>query len=546
MNLGMSIWDIRKLILVENGLIAAASIVLGILSGTVFSRIFFLIITKLIGLTDISFHISFNSYTYSIGIFAGVFLLAVFYTLVTTGRYDIERLLKSDRIVERSVGGNPFLAVVGIAILLASLVVLYKRFNGEGELLLLCTVGFMAGLYITISELGGAVLRIMKKRKDSYYNNIILMTNLSYKFKQTKRIVFAISIMTLVSIFINGFYLSLVLSAEKIAVDNNPFDIAFVQMLNSEDISREEISRVINESEPLLKERKAIEFTIIDRQPIIAQNQLNSVCNSSFNVSRGSYIKLIQINEYSEEEKKELYNNEMMFPNQGILASYKNQEYIFKRLFNGPEYMFTHCIILNDEEYNSIKSNNPRAQIGNLHLLNCKAWKETQPLVNSLQEALTASKGSTTQQGELNYSLKVSSKVGTYNENKQGTKILFWLLALLGVFFFIATSLVLFLRLFSELDSEKAKYKKLHKIGITEDEIRKSIGREFIAIFFTGPIIGIIAAIVYTLAFGRDNQTMTQQVIGCNLIISAIFLVFEVVYFFIARNFYCNEIVEGL
>ena len=41
MNLGMSISDIRKIILYENILIGVAAIILGIISGLVFSRLFF-------------------------------------------------------------------------------------------------------------------------------------------------------------------------------------------------------------------------------------------------------------------------------------------------------------------------------------------------------------------------------------------------------------------------------------------------------------------------------------------------------------------------
>ena len=546
MNLGMSIWDIRKLIFVENGLIGTASICLGILSGTIFSRLFFLIITRLIGLTDISFHIRLESYIYSIGIFTAIFLFAVLTTIIFTGRYEIVNLLKSDRTVETNSLSNPIFAVVGIIMLISSLTVLYKWFNGEVGLLLICTSGFMVGLYITISQLGGLILRSAKKRKKSYYNNLILMTNLNYKFKQTKKIIFIISIMTVVIIFINGFYLSLVLSAERIALDNNPFDAAFVQMPNQNNIQDKTINKIISDSKNGVVEHKVIEFAVIDRKVIISQYQLNLAVNSSFKVNMGSYIKLIQVNEYSEKEKADIYSKEMKFPDKDIMSSYNNQEYIFKKLFNGPDYFFTNCIILNNDDYSSIKNNNSGVEIGKLQLLKFKDWKETQPLVNILEDALKSTNESTTVQNSRNYFLKVASKIGTYNENKQGSKILFYLLSLLGIFFFIATSIILFLRLFSELDNEKSKYKKLHKIGITEDEIRRSIGMEFIALFFAGPAIGIPIAIIYTLVFSKDTQSMTPKLIGCNLIISAIFVIFEVVYYYISKNFYCNEIIESL
>jgi hypothetical protein len=545
MNLGMSIWDIRKIILVENILIAAASILSGIIFGTIFARLFFLIMIRIIGLQGINFIISVKSYFYSVGIFSGIFTISLLLTLISTIRYEIVNLLKADRVIESNKLHNPLFAVIGLALLLGSIVVLYKWFDGEGPLLLVCTIGIFIGLYITISQLGELILRLVKSKKNAYYNNLVLITNLNYKFKQTKKIIFTVAIMTVVIIFISGFYLSLVLSAEDIAVNNNPFHISFIQSQRN-NVSDEEIKNIIKDSESSLLEHKVMEFVEIDRNIIISVDQLNSAINKRLNVNKGKYIKLVQVREYSEKEKADIYNNDSGYYNRGPLSSLKNQEYIFDVLFNGPGYLFTHCIILNNDDYNALLAKNSSFEKGKLNLYNFKDWKKTQPIVNKLEDTFrTLSKDSITT-GRQGYYTRVASRVGTYNENKQGTKMLFYLLSLLGVFFFVATSIILFLRLFSELDYEKAKYKKMYRIGITENEIKKNISREFAALFFIGPIIGIPISIIYTIIFAKDTPAVIYQIIQCDLIISLIFLVFEAIYYFISRKSYYNEIIDSL
>jgi hypothetical protein len=554
MNLGMSIWDVRKLIFVENSLIAAASILLGVASGTIFARLFFLIITRLIGIVDVSFHIAGESYIYSIAIFTGIFFLAVLTTIITTGRYEIVNLLKSDRKAETNSRANPTLAVTGIVIFIGSLIILYIWFDGTGMLLLQSTIGFMLGLYITISQLGAVILKLLKKRKNSYYNNLLFMTNFNYKFKQTKKIIFILATMTAVVIFINGFYLSAFLSAEKMALQNNPFDIAFVQMPSKNNVQNDIIDKVIAESKNIVEDHKILEFAIVHNDIIVSQEQLKLATNTDLNVNKGSYIRLIQGDDFSENEKSDIYKAENKYPPISVRGIFINQEYKFKMLFNGPAYLFSRCIILNNDDFKSLKNNNSSLEIGKLQLYNFKDWKKTQQLVNNLEETFKASVGNRvgeqyTIRNEEEYNrgyLEVSSKIGTYNDHRQGAKMLFYLLTSIGIFFFIAISIVLFLQLFSELDNEKLKYKKLYKIGITEEEIRKSIGREFIALFFAGPLIGIPIAILYTLIFSKSTTSYKFEYIVCDLIISAIFLAFELIYYFITKNSYSNEIIESL
>lgn len=73
MTLGMSHRDITRLLVFENGVIAVASIVSGLLAGAVFSRLFFMLLMSRVGLQDVSFHLNGKMFMYSLGAFLVVF-----------------------------------------------------------------------------------------------------------------------------------------------------------------------------------------------------------------------------------------------------------------------------------------------------------------------------------------------------------------------------------------------------------------------------------------------------------------------------------------
>jgi len=68
----------------------------------------------------------------------------------------------------------------------------------------------------------------------------------------------------------------------------------------------------------------------------------------------------------------------------------------------------------------------------------------------------------------------------------------------------------LFLKLYSDVENDKRKFAKLYKVGMTTEEIIKSISSELIVLFFVSPIIGNITALIFTVILFRGSNQMTQ------------------------------------
>jgi len=565
MILGLSNRDIRKLILIENGIIALTSILAGIISGVIFSPLFFLIVARLINITGIPFSLNYKSFIVTIGLFTLIFAFLIFITEIITGDFEIVRLLKEDRTSSKNKIINGKLALTGVGILIGSLVflfILYRAYEYDrGRALLICTISCLIGLYITISQLGSILIRLTKKKK-TYYKNLFLVTSLDYKFKQTKKIVFIVAIMVMVTIFYTSFSLYWFSSAEKIAAEDNPYHIAFVQNQEINNISTERINNLVYTKENPVIEHKTIEFVEVlplekyrQSKFLLCEDKLNELSKIKFHVNNGEYIKLVFYDYPDKDMKKRYYEPELTLSTVNGVRKYKCEKEVYKMLFNGSNYFEHNVIVLNSYDYNKVRSDGKNIKLGKVQLFNFKDWKKTKNIETKLKEESIICNGNRPYSGDDNYYAIANyyncfSKIGLYNYYKQGGGISFFLSVFIGVFFFIATLIVLFLRLYSEIEDEKRKYKKIFKIGITEKEIRKNISKELGVLFFVPPVIGIIIGTVYLCCFasadGGVELGVFKEILLCDFIMSTAYLVFQGVYYFIARKRYCDEIIESL
>ena len=558
MHLGMTTGDIRKIIIYENMIVALGSILLGLLVGVVFSRLFFIIILKLLEVKGVSYIIGFENFLFPIIIFSGIYLANIVTTIIATSRFEVIKLLKADRVVQSNKVSNPMYAIIGLVIVIGSFISLYKEFNksSAGVLVLETTILISIGLYIFISQLGGFLIKCSKRNRKVYFKRILFITSLNSKFKQTKIIIFIISILVAVIIFYIGAMLNFYVTAEKYAVNTNSFDIFYAEIKEKNLLSKEKIDEIVIRNKEEIKQHETLEFVHYygtSVQPadeiIMTVKEINKLGKSNLNVGKGNYLLLRQFDEISEAEKKtsKSFNLNLVFNSKTY--ELHNQDNVFKKIFSGGDFSYSAVNVVNESDYNFIKEQKEGYELGKFQLYNLINWKDTKDIVNELESELgrinRTTKELSSPLSQYEDMLKVTSKIGYYNANMQGSKLLLFTSGFLGIFFFIATVIVLFLKLLSDIDSDKKRFDSMYKIGITEQEIKKQIGSELKPLFFIGPIIGIMLAFAYTIVFNQDSAYNARKYfIYSNITVSIVFLLIQVVYYFICKRIYCDEILE--
>ncbi|MFT5872976.1 MAG: ABC-type antimicrobial peptide transport system permease subunit [Clostridium sp.] len=560
MHLGMTIGDIRKIIIYENIIVAVGSILLGLLVGVVFSRLFFIVVIKLLGVKGISYIIGLKNFIFPTIIFSGIYLANLLTTIIATHRFEVIKLLKADRKIQRSRFSNPILALMGLVIVIGSFIILYKEFNNSdsGRVLLETTIIILMGVYLFISQLGSFLLKYLKRHSSIYFKKLLFITSLNSKFKETKKIIFVISILVTVIIFYTGFMLSLCTTAEKNALNINSYDIFYAEIEDKNILSKGVIEEIVIRNKEEITMHDTLEFVYYygtSEQPaneiIMTDKEINKLGKINLKVSKGSYLFLKQSDGISEAEKKDFksFNMKLVF-NSGTYELY-NQENVFKKIFNSINYSYSEVKVVNESDYNFIKEQKEGYEFGRIQLYNLNNWKATEVIVQELKSKLDIinkiTKDSNSHFNSYEDMLMVASKIGSYNSNMQGAKLLLFTSGFLGIFFFIATAIVLFLKLLSDIDSDKKRFNSMYKIGMTEEEIKKQIGSELKPLFFIGPVIGIILAFAFTIIFNQDvTDNVINYFIYSNIIVSLILLLIQVVYYFVCKKIYCDEILEDL
>lgn len=559
-HLGMTTVDIRKIIIYENIIVALGSIFLGLLVGVVFSRLFFIVIIKLLEVKGISYIIGLKNFIFPTVVFSGIYLANLLTTIIATYRFEVIKLLKADRKIQGNKFSNPIFALIGLLIVIGSIIILYREFNNPevGMLLLGTTILISIGVYIFISQLGSFLIKYSKRNPRVYFNKLLFITSLNSKFKQAKIIIFIISILVSVIIFYTGFMFSLCITAEKDALNTNAYDVFYAEIKDKNVLSDRKIEEIVIRNKEEIKMHETLEFVYYygtDEQPnseiIMTDKEINKLGKTDLKVSKGNYLLLKQLEGISEAEKRDFksFNMRLIF-NSGTYELY-NQENVFKQIFNSGNYRYSEIKVVNESDYNFIKEQKEGCELGKIQLYNFNNWKATKPIVDQLKGELDIINKNTKELylpfNSYENMLKVASKVGNYNFNMQGGKLLLFTSGFLGIFFFIATAIVLFLKLLSDIDSDKKRFNIMYKIGVTDEEIKKQIGSELKPLFFIGPIIGIILAFAYTIIFSQDgSDNIRKYYIYSNVVVSLIFLLIQVVYYFICKKIYCDEILEEL
>ncbi|MBL4950696.1 ABC transporter permease [Neobacillus sp. YIM B02564] len=559
MTLGMSHRDISKLLLLENGVIGLCSIVTGIIGGAIFSRLFFLLLMKSVGLEEIPFHFNGSMFLYSIATFALVFLAAVGKSLFFTLKKDVIQSLRSNRTAETIKLKSPLFGGFGLVMMFGSILMLYFSFSkSNGGELLLWTIGVLIGLYISLNQSVSFLIELAKKNKPFYYRRLLLLTSLDYKFKQLTSILMLVTVMIMVTIIYTTLLLTIYQSSEKDAIEGNPYDIAIVQAKTKNNLSSEEISSIINKQDnPIKQHLKMPIFYSIQTLPgvegyftnvVISVDDFNKLTSQQKQLQEREYINYInEAPEYvgnSNDDHQELAFNigskERTYQQKGMIAvkSINNLSYLHE------------FIIVNQAEFELLKKN-ADGFAAEIQLFNVANWKNTADVVEILDKKVKhysktapqiADRAGIPSQQEF---FQMASKIDSYQYHKNSSGILFCVISFLSVIFFFGTFILLYLNLFSELDLEQAKYQKLYKIGITAREVKRFISNELATLFFIPLVLGTTLAYLYVAILATDVGGIMKnpEILLHFVIIASGYLCIQAGYFFYARRKMCTNII---
>jgi putative ABC transport system permease protein len=256
MSLGMNHNDLQKITVLENLLISLTAMIAGILTGTVFSRLFQNVAIDLLDLQGVSYSMSSASYVITAAVFVLIFGVSQLLSGLKISKLDISELMKASRRADQNAGRNDVgRGIFGAVLLLFSVIYVVvisgrESLNTNPAAIALYILMSFTGVYMVIAYFGNTIIAFLKNRK-FYYHHILPLTEIHHKFNQNKRILFILSILSGMTIFLVASPFSLLQLSASIA-ERNRYDAEFVWVNGIHAMTRSELEQLLKQgNEPV-------------------------------------------------------------------------------------------------------------------------------------------------------------------------------------------------------------------------------------------------------------------------------------------------------
>lgn len=584
--LGMGKKNLAVVLMWESLFIAVISIVCGILSGVVFSKLAELCLIKMLqGTAEFGMTVKFSSIWQTALLFAGIFLLIFINTLRQIHLTNPIELLHSENAGEKPPKANWLLAVAGAVILGGA----YYLAVTIDEPITALTLFFVAVIMVIIATyllfVAGSVAlcKILQKNKKYYYktNHFVSVSSMIYRMKRNGAGLASICILCTMVLVMVSSTVCLYWGTEDslrtryprhINIQANVSDYSEIDSERLDQIRSvacEETAKLGAEPKNVLDYRVAAVagYDVADGVIDVDVNNLTALSDvwQIFIVPIEDYNRLMGKNVTLDEDEAIIYTTKMgQYDNSTIAIGNSEplriKEKVTDFVDNGVDAMQifpSMCIFVSDfnekiepiKEYKNNKGE-PIIQFSWFYAFDLDLNDETQiELEKTLSNKLLAiQKQAVAETGDEEFYIVCegasAERAGFYGLYGG----LFFLGVLLGIVFIFAAVLIIYYKQVSEGYEDQSRFDIMQKVGMTKKEIRKSINSQILTVFFL-PLVTAGIHLAFTFPLIKKllmlfSLTNIGLLIGVTVACYLIFALFYVIVYRLTSGAYYS-IVSG-
>ncbi|WP_312373182.1 ABC transporter permease, partial [Lachnoclostridium sp.] len=551
--LGMEKKHIAKVLAFENLYVAILSITLGLSFGILLSKLMVLALGKMLNFKiSFGFEISGIAVVTTLILFVAIFTLLLLNNLRQIHLANPIELLRGKQVGEKEPRTKWLLALIGFACLSGGyyISVTTKSPLQAIGLFFVAVILVIIGTYSLFTAGSIAVLKILRKNKGYYYkaNHFISVSGMIYRMKQNAVGLANICILSTMVLVMVSTTVSLYIGMEDSLKSMYPKDIQVTGHDISEEDSRK-LTEVINEitNSHQVEQKDMISYRFMSQ---MVKNQGNQFLknDSDANYNSGALLYMIPLSDYNKllGESKTLNSDEVFIEytksklTEDMIA-FGNENYHIKEIsevakndiFTSEDLVDTFYIILPDmdafekinKELGAVEDIN---RIPFYYGFDIDAPKEKHlEIYESIQELRAQ------EDVELYQNIYVRSAESVRNEFLFLYGGLFFLGIFLGTLFLMATVLIMYYKQISEGNDDRERFEIMQKVGMSQEEVKKTIHSQVLMVFFL-PIIA--AAIHIAFAFNVItkllvvfNLTNIALFATCTLVTLGVFIIFYAV-----------------
>ena len=561
--LGMGKLHIAKMMALEVLMTAAISIGSGLILGISFGKLMYLILLKILHSgNDMHFAISFPSIAYSILLFGIIFFLTFAYNLLQIRLANPIDLLHGGQVGEKEPKTKWFLALIGVitlgigyAIALTTtspLEALFKFF--------LAVVCVIIGTYALFTVGSIVILKGLKKKKSYYYhpNHFTAVSGMLYRMKQNAVGLANICILSTMVLVMISTTVSLYIGMEDIL--NTRFPHAVSIMADQKESTA--VQKIIDESCKTYgtKVESGISYRSIEHTMINHGNTFAPILgNQDYSAQNTVSVTMLPLSDYNKmngtslnlkENEVLLYRTDASYKKHTIVIVDKTY-HVVKELSsmkvepkNHSSILSHYYIVFSDihpvsSYLSSFVKKQANIEDSSLKQVYVRFSFNLKGSEASIRSCLNHMKKQCDAADNILFESRELSKQSFY-ELYGG---LFFMGIYLGIMFLIATVLIIYYKQISEGYDDRERYQIMQKVGMSKQEVRRSIKSQVLSVFFLPLIVATIhiavAFKVIVKLLGALNLTNVMLFAICTIATVLLFGIFyAIVYAITAREYY--------
>lgn len=558
--IGLSKNKVVRMLMFENLLLSSGALLIGIGVGILVSRLFLLLLMKLIGFDGfISVTFSTSAVLQTLLVFMVIIALTSIQMLFTVYRNTLLNLFNADKKGEIPKKPRTILSAI-FAILGFVLIVFGYWLSGRmlNELLFFNMLAVLAstifGTYLLFRVTIGWVLYQIRARKKGHLGlkNSLSLAPLMHRMKGNANSLTIITVLSAMTLTMLAGAYSLYYSTEKEARFIMPFDFMIDESREAE-LKHDEISMAQFEAELAAQSidytKEKIELLAVEGeyergvfpQFIGTQESLyNSYIANAAELQRAGIEVDTPVEGtaiyYSAQMRMLLKDSDMKMPFEIDVTSSEPMRTLQIVKFGEGDVINANWgsqLVLNKADFEKYKEEMLQEQLENMHE-GPIVWNVYAFNITDKSQLAAASKIYTQKHDENSLSYGVDFYT-MYDAGLKSNGLLIFIAGFLGLVFLISTGSILYFKQMTEAEQEKQSYKTLRQLGFSSKEIMRGIIRKQIFVFGLPLTIGLAHSIFAIRAasflFMSDITVPTVIAMSAYAFIYLIFAVLSVGYY---------------
>lgn len=579
--LGMGKKHLSRLMLVENLLTAAASIIMGLALGLALEKLAEAGMLRLINAdVDYDLHANLASMKTTALWYGGIYLLILLGAVLKAWRSNPLQLLHAVQAGEKPPKANWVLALLGLGLLAWA----YHDAVSIANPLKALEAFFYAVLMVIVATyllfIAGSVAlcRLMQRSKRYYYkpNHFVSVSTMAFRMKRNGAGLASICILLTVVLVMLSAVLSLYMGAEDSLLARYPMDVTMHASTNDRSklteenfASRRALLQLLAPNQTDVQEYAWVEAVGMFTDEGITIDY-TSVDNRQVDYNDVGYLNVVSLADYNRiaGESLKLEDDECLLLNRDVKYDYATftiqggapLKVVDNRadtlnLGNSTNYMFSAITLITPDILDVTSHLTPSYNgIGNMGMT--MFWGYSFNMEGTAAEKSAMYDRLMNNMRELSFPREETGGYSYYigvreheRENFYGTYGgMFFLGILLGIVFISAAVLIIYYKQLSEGYEDQKRFAIMQKVGMTKREIRRSINSQVLTVFFAPLLLaGLHLAFAFPLMwkllrmFMLNNLPLTVAVTLCCF--AGFGLMYAVVYKMTSNTYYA--IVSG-